>query len=70
MRELIHATNALTRHRAGRGGFIRSKPAGPRGPGRFLTQRRIFQVSALSSLCVGEMPTQMETGDGNLGSRS
>ena len=48
-------------------GFIRSIPAGPREPCRFVTWRCIFQVSALSSLCVGAMPIQLETGDENLG---
>ena len=53
---------------AGRNGFIRIIPAGLRGPCRFGTIRRVFQMSALSSLCVGELPTRLVTGDGNLGS--
>ena len=62
IRELIHATKALIRRTAGRSGFIRSIPAFQRGPCQFVTRRRIFQVSAVSSLCVGERPTQQVTG--------
>ena len=66
IQELIHASSAPT-FPAGRSVYIRSIPAGPRGPRQFWAWRGIFQVSALSSLCVGEMPTQLVTGDGNLG---
>ena len=33
-----------------------------------MNQRRVFQVYALSSLCVSEMPTQLVTGNRNLAS--
>ena len=52
---------------AGRSDFIRLKPAGLRRPCRLVTRQHIFQISALSSPYVGEMPTQLVTGDGNQG---
>ena len=64
VRELIHAMNAPTPPpMAGTSGFIRSKPAGQQGPWWLMTWQCIFQVSALTCLCVGEMPTLLATGD-------
>ena len=49
VQELIHETSAPTCP-AGRSCFIRSIPAGPGGPCRFVTRRRIFQVSGQRNL--------------------
>ena len=53
--ELIHATNVPTPPTGREERLIRSKLAGLRGPLLLVTRRRIFQVSTLSSLFVGEM---------------
>ena len=72
--ELIHAAKPRPN---GKGAFIRTKPTGPRSAGLMTldnftdrttaSRRRIFQMSALSTTMVGDMPTMVITGNGESG---